>query len=200
MFQVLSVMHCVNDWYLNFNCCSSEQQPLKTVGKMEFWNWNNLAILRGEFTFDLTGRSFTFLSTHLSSWISICLVFLWWKYSFKMVHFVHSYVWCARWLRYWTHAELGSVHCNMDWCWDILWVSLQKGCLKWTKGYLCIRCNQVSCNKLIPTSWSLIKQHFYYRCTLMDAKHTWFNCSKISICETWSSRMSHMSALVQNEF
>ena len=55
MFQVLSVVHCVNDWYLIFNRCSSEQHPLKTVGKMEFWNWNNLAMMRGEFTFDLMG-------------------------------------------------------------------------------------------------------------------------------------------------
>ncbi len=57
MFQVLSIMHCINDWYLNFKRCTSEQQPLKTVGKMEFWNWNNLEILRGEFTFDFIGQS-----------------------------------------------------------------------------------------------------------------------------------------------
>ena len=35
MFQVLSIMHFINDWYLNFKC-SSEQHPLKTQGKMEF--------------------------------------------------------------------------------------------------------------------------------------------------------------------
>ncbi len=36
MFKVLPVVHRVKDWYLNFNRCSSEQQPLKTVGKTEF--------------------------------------------------------------------------------------------------------------------------------------------------------------------
>ncbi len=84
-FKVLFVMHCVNYRYLNFNRCSREQRPLKTVGKAEFWNWNNLVILRGEFTFDLMGRSFTVISTRLSRWIWIRLVFLWWKYGLKMV-------------------------------------------------------------------------------------------------------------------
>ncbi len=67
MFQVLSIMHCPNGWYLNFNRCSSEQQSLKTVGKTEFWNWNLFVTLRGEFTFDLMGRSFTVIGTCLSS-------------------------------------------------------------------------------------------------------------------------------------
>ena len=94
MFQVLSHMHCVNYWYLNFNGCSSEQHPLKTVGKTEIWNWNNLVILRGEFTFDLMERSCTVIATHLSSWIWIRLTFLWWKYGFKMVKitFVHRVI------------------------------------------------------------------------------------------------------------
>ncbi len=50
VYQVLSVMHCVSHRYKNFNRCSSDQHPLKTLEKTEFWNWNNLAISRGEFT------------------------------------------------------------------------------------------------------------------------------------------------------
>ena len=61
------------------------QQSLKTVRKMEFWNWNNLVISRGEFTFDLMRRSFTVIGPRLSSWIWIRLAFLWWKCCFKMV-------------------------------------------------------------------------------------------------------------------
>ncbi len=53
--------HCVNYWYWNFNRCNSEQQPLKTVGKTEFWN--NFVILWSEFTFDLMGRSFIVIGT-----------------------------------------------------------------------------------------------------------------------------------------
>ncbi len=34
-------IHCINNWYLNSNHCSSDQKELKTVGKMEYWNWNN---------------------------------------------------------------------------------------------------------------------------------------------------------------
>ncbi len=44
-----------------------------------------MVILRGEFTFDLMGRSFTFIGTRLSSWIWIRLTFVWWKCDFKMV-------------------------------------------------------------------------------------------------------------------
>ena len=60
---------CVNHWN-NFNrttrCSSDEQQPLETVGKTGFWNRKKLAILTGEFTFVLMGRSFTVISTCLS--------------------------------------------------------------------------------------------------------------------------------------
>ncbi len=35
---------CVRYWYWNFNRCSSEQQPLKYVGKTEFWNGNERII------------------------------------------------------------------------------------------------------------------------------------------------------------
>ncbi len=78
-------MHCGNFCSLNSNRCSSEQQLLKTVEKTEFWNWNNLVILRGEFTFDLMERSFTVIGIRLSCWIWIRLTFLWWKCDFKMV-------------------------------------------------------------------------------------------------------------------
>ena len=54
MYQGWFVVHCVNYWCSHFNCFSSKQQPLKTMGKMEFWKWNILAILRSEYTFDLT--------------------------------------------------------------------------------------------------------------------------------------------------
>ncbi len=57
MFEVLSIMPCMNYWYLNFNHCSREQQPLKPMGKTAFWNWNNLTILRRTFPFDLMGQS-----------------------------------------------------------------------------------------------------------------------------------------------
>ncbi len=87
MYQVLSIMHCINNWYISINCFSSEQQPLKTLGETKFWNWNNLAIFRGKFTFDLMGRSFTVISTRLSSWIWNCLTFLWWKHGFQIVKF-----------------------------------------------------------------------------------------------------------------
>ena len=42
--EVMSVMHC-NYWYLNLICCSSMQHPLRTVGKMDFWNWNSVVML-----------------------------------------------------------------------------------------------------------------------------------------------------------
>ncbi len=55
---------------------SSEQQPLKTMGKTRILtNWNNLVILRGKFTLDLMGESFTVISTHLSRGIWNCLKF-----------------------------------------------------------------------------------------------------------------------------
>ena len=57
------------------------QQQLKTVEKTDFWNWNNLVILRGKFTFNLTGQSFIVIGTPMSSWIWIRLTFLWWKYG-----------------------------------------------------------------------------------------------------------------------
>ena len=37
---------------LNRNSSGTGEKQLKTAGKTKFWNWNNLAILRGEFTFD----------------------------------------------------------------------------------------------------------------------------------------------------
>ncbi len=90
MFQVLSIMHRANYRYLNFNHCSSKQQPLKTVGKTEFWNWNNLVILRGKFTFDLMGRSFTVnifpsVKLNLDSPHKFMVKIPGWKYGFKMV-------------------------------------------------------------------------------------------------------------------
>ena len=43
---------------------SSDQQPLKT---MKFWNWNKLALLRCELTYELMGQSFSLTPscTHL---------------------------------------------------------------------------------------------------------------------------------------
>ena len=65
--------------YFNFNhYCNSEQQPLKTLGKMEFWNWNNSVLLSGKFIFDFIGQSFTVIRTHmsLSTWFWNHLVFV----------------------------------------------------------------------------------------------------------------------------
>ncbi len=112
MFQVLYVMHCVNYWYLNFNCCSSKQQLLNTgkdgVLKLKYVNF---VILRGKFTFDVMGGSITIISTQLSSWIWICVTFLWWKYSFKMVK-IH--ILCIEF----------SVVCMLTWVPDLCWAGV----------------------------------------------------------------------------
>ena len=126
MFQVLSVMQCVNNWYLNFNCCSSEQHPLKTVGKTQtFWNWKNLEILRGEFTFDFTKlHSFTYPCVKLNlDWpLNFIVKIQFWKFAkiYILCDIELSLV-CTLTAVYQTHAGLGSAYCNMDWCWNILW-------------------------------------------------------------------------------
>ena len=84
MYQGLSVMHCVNYWYLNFYHCSIEQHPLKEVGKTEVWNWNNLAILKGKLNY--------FWLDHSQKWIWKCLTFLWWKYDFWLVKMRIMYI------------------------------------------------------------------------------------------------------------
>ena len=45
--------------YLRFNCCTASNTYWKPWERQLFWNWNNLAILKGEFTFDLMGHNFT---------------------------------------------------------------------------------------------------------------------------------------------
>ncbi len=106
MFQVLSVMHCVNVW-LNFNRCNNEQHPLNTVGKTTFWNWNNLDILRGEFT------PGTWWDEGSQSYVPNCQVesrfasqFYGENTVFKLWQFTFCYAWCALWPRYRSHAGL----------------------------------------------------------------------------------------------
>ena len=93
-------MHCVRYWYWNFRSCSSEQQPLKIVGKTEFWNWNNF-ILRGEFTFDLKLHSHKYPSVKMN--LESGHNYLWWKYGFKIRICTYGHYSTV------THAWLG--HC-----------------------------------------------------------------------------------------
>ncbi len=115
--DVSSVMHCVNYGYFNFSRCGSDQELLTIVGKAEFRNWNNfkLAILRGEFTFDLTRRSSTVLSTHLWRWIWNCLTLWWWKKS----HLVHKGTCSVHLYRdsWESHAGLGKKHFDINRYW-----------------------------------------------------------------------------------
>ncbi len=52
MHQNLSIMHCINYWYLNFNRCSSEQHAAieNLRERRRFWNWNSLTILSKQHT------------------------------------------------------------------------------------------------------------------------------------------------------
>ncbi len=97
-------------FFVNFNRCSSEQQPLKTKGKTKFSDWNSFFDRWIHFWLDGTMLKMKIESSH------ILMVNVRFEYC-KNSHFFCTelaYVRCLSWY-YRTDAGLGSAHyCNSE--------------------------------------------------------------------------------------